>query len=86
MQKEYREAALVFAEGYQKYPDSVKSPDNLYKLALTLIKIEKKDEACNTLKQFVLKYPNNKLIDKTKSKIKIFNVVDLWHAINLFKF
>ena len=26
LQKEYREAALVFAEGYQKYPDSIKSP------------------------------------------------------------
>ena len=69
LQKEYREAALIFAEGYQKYPDSVKSPDSLYKLAETLMKIEKKDEACHTLKQFVLKYSNNKLIDKTKSKI-----------------
>ena len=47
----------------------MKSPDSLYKLAETLIKIEKKDEACNTLKQFVLKYSTNKLIDKTKSKI-----------------
>ena len=72
LQKEYREAALIFAEGYQKYPDSVKSPDSLYKLAETLYKIEKKDEACNTLKQFILKYPNNKLIDKSKAKINNF--------------
>ena len=43
LQKEYREAALVFAEGYQKYPDSIKSPDSLYKLAETLIKIEDLD-------------------------------------------
>ena len=57
LQKEYREAALVFAEGYQKYPESVKSPESLYKLAETLVKIEKKDEACNTLNQFVLKIP-----------------------------
>ena len=69
LQKEYREASLVFAEGYQKYPESVKSPESLYKLAETLTKIEKKDEACNILNQFVLKYPNNKLIDKTKSRI-----------------
>ena len=69
LQKEYREAALIFAEGYQKYPESVKSPDSLYKLAETLLKIEKQVEACNTLNQLVLKYPNNKLIDKTKSKI-----------------
>ena len=69
LQKEYHEAALVFAEGYQKYTKSVKAPDTLYKLAETLIKIEKKDEACNTLNQFVLKYPDNKLINKTQSKL-----------------
>ena len=69
LQKEYHEAALVFAEGYQRYTESVKAPDTLYKLAETLIKIEKKDEACNTLNQFVLKYPDNKLIDKTQSKL-----------------
>ena len=69
LQKEFHEAALVFAEGYQKYTKSVKAPDTLYKLAETLIKIEKKDEACNTLNQFVLKYPDNKLIDKTESKL-----------------
>ena len=69
LKKEYREAALIFAEGYQKYPDSVKSPDSLYKLAETLVKINKIEEACNTLKQFELKYSTNKLIEKTKSKI-----------------
>ena len=69
LQKEYREAALVFAEGYQKYPNSVKSPESLYKLAETLVKIEKKEEACNTLRQLALKYPNNKLIEKSQIKI-----------------
>ena len=69
LQKEYREAALVFAEGYQKYPNSVKSPESLYKLAETLVKIEKKEEACNTLRQLILKYPNNKLIEKSQIKI-----------------
>ena len=41
----------------------------LNKLAETYIKIEKIDEACRTFNQFILKYPDNKLIDKTKSKI-----------------
>ena len=27
LKKENREAALVFAEGYQKYPQSIKAPD-----------------------------------------------------------
>tara|TARA_Y100000590_G_scaffold395405_1_gene475374 strand:+ start:13407 stop:14300 length:894 start_codon:yes stop_codon:yes gene_type:complete len=70
LQKEYREAALVFAEGYQKYPDSIKSPESLFKLAETLTKIEKTEDACNTLKQFKLKYPNHKLIDKTELNIQ----------------
>ena len=69
LKKEYREAALVFAEGYQKYPDSVKSPESLFKLALTLIKIEKNVEACNTLRQLILKYPKNKLVNKSQAKI-----------------
>ena len=28
LKKNYREAALIFAEGYQKYPTSIKSPDS----------------------------------------------------------
>ena len=69
LRKEYREAALIFAEGYQKHPDSVKSPDSLYKLAEALIKIEKTQEACNTLNQFLIKFPENKLADKIKLNI-----------------
>ena len=69
LKNEYREAALVFAEGYQKYPKSIKAPASLYKLAHSLVEIEKKDDACDTLNQFLSKYPNHKLKDKTKSKI-----------------
>ena len=69
LKKEYLEAALVFAEGYQKYSDSTKSPEMLYKLAETYLKIEKIDEACRTFNQFILKYPNNNLINKSKAKI-----------------
>ena len=49
MKKEYREGALIFAEGYQKYPSSLKAPDNLYKLSEALLQIDKFTEACNTL-------------------------------------
>ena len=69
LKKEYREAALVFAEGYQKYPKSIKAADNLYKLSESLLKIEKENEACDTLNQFILKYPDHQLIKKTESKI-----------------
>ena len=69
LKKNYREAALVFAEGYQKYPISIKSPDSLYKLAETLSQIDKINDACNTLKKFTKEYINHKLINKTNSMI-----------------
>jgi len=69
LKKKYREAALVFAEGYQKYPTSIKAPDSLYKLAATLSQIDKINDACNTLKKFTKEYTNHKLINKTNSMI-----------------
>ena len=69
LKKNYREAALIFAEGYQKYPTSIKSPDNLYKLAEALSQIDKINDACNTLKKFTKEYINHKLINKTNNMI-----------------
>jgi len=68
LQKDYREAALIFAEGYQKHPKSIKAPDMLYKLSEALSKIDKKIEACNTLFKFKKDYSNHKLIDNINSK------------------
>ena len=31
LEKKFRDAALIFAEGYQKFPQSIKAPDMLYK-------------------------------------------------------
>ena len=69
LQKSYREAALVLAEGYSKFPKSVKAPDLLYKLADALIKIDKKMDSCNTLSKFIEEFSNNRLIEKVKKKI-----------------
>ena len=69
LKKNYREAALIFAEGYQKYPISIKSPDSLYKLAGALSQIDKIDDACNTFKKFTREYINHKLINKANSMI-----------------
>ena len=69
LKKNYREAALIFAEGYQKYPTSIKSPDSLYKLAEALSQIDKINDACNTLKKFAKEYINHKLINKTNNMI-----------------
>ena len=43
LEQNYQKAALSLAEGYQKFPDSIKAPDTLYKLAISL-KIDKVSE------------------------------------------
>ena len=70
LKKENTEAALTFAEGYQKYPDSIKAADSLYKLGESLLKINKDKEACETFEQFNLRYPNHKLIKKVKIEVQ----------------
>ena len=53
----YEQAARIFAEAYQKYPDGPKGPDNLLKLALSLSGTGDKANACLTLKQIPRQYP-----------------------------
>ena len=69
LKKEYREAALILAEGFQKYPKSTKAPDMLFKLSESLVMIEKKIEACNTLIKFSNEYSKHKLIEQTNKKM-----------------
>ena len=42
----YQDAAVTFAEGYQKYPTNSKAPDNLLKLGMSLGQLGKKADAC----------------------------------------
>ena len=69
LKKEFREAALILAEGFQKYPTSLKSPDMLYKLSEALIKMGKKDDSCSALKKFKIEFPKHKLFKKAEKKI-----------------
>ncbi|MFV3127829.1 tol-pal system protein YbgF [Niveispirillum sp. KHB5.9] len=45
----YKEAAVAFAEGYQKYPKSPKAPDALLKLSLSLSAMKSNEDACAAL-------------------------------------
>ena len=69
LKKEFREAALILAEGYQKFPQSIKAPDMLYKLSDSLVLIDKKNDACSTLIKLDKEYPNNKLKSKVAKKV-----------------
>ncbi|MDH3240314.1 MAG: tol-pal system protein YbgF [Alphaproteobacteria bacterium] len=53
----YRSAAAVFAEGYQKYPTSAKGADNLLKLGMSLVALDKKKSACTTFSRLLKEYP-----------------------------
>ena len=66
----YKEAALTFAEAYQKYPESLKVPDILLRLSKSLSKIDKIDQACITLEELINNYPDSKLLTKAKTESK----------------
>lgn len=48
---QFDRSARIFAEAYQKYPESAKAPDNVLKLGMSLAGAGKKDEACIALRQ-----------------------------------
>ncbi len=50
-------AAVAFAEGFQKYRQSPKAPDNLFKLGVTMSKLNKKQEACVAFQNFEKEFP-----------------------------
>jgi tol-pal system protein YbgF len=58
VRNDYKSAAIAFAEGYQKYPDSQKAPDNLLKLAMALGQQGQKENACVALRQLEKRYPD----------------------------
>lgn len=53
----FDKAAISFAEGFQNYRDSQKAPDNLFKLGLTMVRLNKKEEACIAFQNFSKEYP-----------------------------
>lgn len=71
----YKEAAVAFAEGFQKYPKSDKAKDNLLKLAITLGELGQTADACIALKQLTADYPDippttRQRVTQERSKLK----------------
>lgn len=56
-QGEFKTAARVFAEGFQAFPQSAKSPDILLKLGMSLAQLGKNGDACVALGQIPVKFP-----------------------------
>lgn len=54
---QYAEAAGLFADGFTKYKDNSKAPDNMLKLGLTMKALNKKTEACTAFKGLASEFP-----------------------------
>lgn len=57
VRNDFQAAAQAFAEGFQRYPDSSKAPDNLLKLGMSLSQLDLRDDACITLQKLRVEYP-----------------------------
>ena len=57
VRRDYQSAAGAFAEGFKRYPDSDKAPDNLLKLGMSLGHLNRKADACGTLAELERRYP-----------------------------
>ncbi len=53
----FTEAAVAFAEGFQKFPKSAKAPDDLLKLGMALASLNQKNDACKTFDQLGTQFP-----------------------------
>ena len=76
LEKNYIEAALIFAEGFQKFPDSIKAAEMLFKLSQSLYQVEKNVEACKTMEKLIIDFPKNKIIPQTKKQIVEYNCLE----------
>jgi tol-pal system protein YbgF len=76
LEKNYRQAALIFAEGFQKFPASIKAAEMLFKLSQSLYQVEKTNEACKTMEKLIIDFPKNKIIPQTKKQIVDYNCLE----------
>ena len=58
VRKNYTRAAVIFAEGYEKFPGSDKAPDNLLKLGLSLANINEQQQACKAFFELERRFTN----------------------------
>ena len=76
LEKNYRQAALTFAEGYQKFPESIKAAEMLFKLSQSLYQVDKTVEACKTMEKLIIDFPKNKIIPQAKKQIVEYNCLE----------
>ena len=71
----YEDAASAFLEGYQKYPNSPKAPENLLKLGVTLAELGEIEQGCKMIINLKKAYPKTDaaILQKSSYEKKRFN-------------
>ena len=71
----YSDAATAYLDGYQNYPKSIKGPDNLLKLGITMVELGEKDQGCKMISGIKKEYPkaNKSVLQKAQYEQKKFN-------------
>ena len=57
-QGKYEDAAEIFISGYERHSGSSKTPDNLLELGLSLLKLDRRGDACLAFAQLLSEFPN----------------------------
>ncbi len=57
VQKDYKEAAKIFLDGFKQYPKGTKAPDNLLKLGMSLGALNESEPACKTYAKLLSTFP-----------------------------
>lgn len=75
VRNDFGTAARTFADGFQRYPDSSKAPDNLLKLGMSLAALDRTQDACITLEKLGKEYPKasaslKQRADRERTKLK----------------
>lgn len=71
VRKQYSEAAQIFLGAFQRFPKGNKAPDNLFKLAKSLVQIGETQSACTTYAELVKTFPqaNRRIIGGAQSEM-----------------
>ena len=68
VQKQYEQAVGIFADGFTKYKNNSKAPDNLLKLGLSMKALKRNSDACTAFKELPKAFP--KASDTIKKRAK----------------
>ena len=58
VRKRYTDAAIIFSDGYERFPEGSKAPDNLLKLGKSLAAVGETAAACKTYSELLGQFPN----------------------------